>query len=97
MTSPDLSEITTNKARATFTQTIPDEVVADVTPLEVGASLHVSDLPLPEGVELVTDSALSVVSVILPRAAESQAAEEAQEEAAEESEATEKPAEGDSD
>ena len=76
---------------------IPDEVVADVTALEVGASLHVSDLPLPEGVELVTDSALSVVSVILPRAAESQAAEETEEEAAEESEAAEKPAEGDSD
>ena len=76
---------------------IPDEVVANVAPLEVGDSLHVSDLPLPDGVELVTDAALSVVSVILPRAAESQSAEETEEETAEGAEAAEKPAEGEGD
>lgn len=49
---------------------IPDEIVVDVTPLEVGDSLHVSDLTVPEGVELITDESLSVVSVIVPKAAE---------------------------
>ena len=72
---------------------IPDEFVADVSSLEVGDSLHVSDLALPQGVELVTDAALSVVSVILPRATETQEAEEKQEETAEGAEADEKPEE----
>jgi large subunit ribosomal protein L25 len=58
---------------------IPDEIVVDVSTLDIGDTLHVSDLPLPEGVEIMTDTALSVVSVIVPRAAE--AAEAAEEEA----------------
>ena len=48
---------------------IPDEVKADITSLDVGDSLHVSDLVLPGGVESLTDETLSVVSVVLPRAA----------------------------
>lgn len=48
---------------------IPDEVKADITSLDVGDSLHVSDLVLPSGVESLTDETLSVVSVVLPRAA----------------------------
>lgn len=47
---------------------IPDEVKADISSLDVGETLHISDLPLPEGVEPLTDESLSVVSVILPRA-----------------------------
>jgi len=47
---------------------IPDEVRADIGSLDVGDTLHISDLPLPEGVESLTDDSLSVVSVILPRA-----------------------------
>lgn len=58
---------------------IPDEVLADLGALDVGDSLHVSDLPLPEGVELVTSEALSVVSVVLPRAAAAEADAEAAE------------------
>ncbi|HKX46713.1 MAG TPA: 50S ribosomal protein L25 [Planctomycetota bacterium] len=46
---------------------IPDEIVADVSQMQVGDSLHVSDLALPEGVELRSDPALSVVSVLIPR------------------------------
>jgi len=45
---------------------IPDEFVVDVTPLEMGDSLHVSDIALPEGVELISDAELSVVSVVAP-------------------------------
>jgi len=47
---------------------IPKEIQVDVTELEVGASLHVRDLVLPEGVELRSDGDLSVVSVVLPAA-----------------------------
>ena len=45
---------------------IPKEIQVDVTLLEVGQSLHVRDLVLPEGVELRSDPDLSVVSVVVP-------------------------------
>ena len=48
-------------------RSIPNELVADVTELGLGESLHVRDLPLPEGVELHVDGDLSVVSVVAPR------------------------------
>jgi len=73
---------------------IPDEIIADVAALEIGDSLHVSDLPLPEGIELITDASLSVVSVILPKVVEEETEAAAEDEAAE-GEAAEAPAEGD--
>jgi len=54
---------------------IPDELTADVSELELGHSLHVSDIALPEGVELVSDPELSVVSVLLPKVVEEAVAE----------------------
>lgn len=45
---------------------IPNEITVDVSELEVGMSLHVRDLVLPEGVALVSDPDLSLVSVVLP-------------------------------
>jgi large subunit ribosomal protein L25 len=47
---------------------IPREIQVDVSGLDVGDSLHVRDLLLPEGVELRSDPDLSVVSVVLPQA-----------------------------
>jgi len=47
---------------------IPKEIQVDVSSLDVGSSLHVRDLVLPEGVELRSDRDLSVVSVVLPAA-----------------------------
>ncbi len=49
---------------------IPDEIFADISNLGIGESLHVSDLALPAGVELLTDPTLSVVSVMLPKSVE---------------------------
>jgi large subunit ribosomal protein L25 len=49
---------------------IPEEINADVSSLELGDSLHVRDLVLPEGVTLLSDPDLSVVSVVAPRAEE---------------------------
>jgi large subunit ribosomal protein L25 len=46
---------------------IPDDVIANVDGLEVGDSLHVSDLSLPAGIIMVSDATLSVVSVITPK------------------------------
>jgi large subunit ribosomal protein L25 len=51
-------------------QAIPQEVVADVSALDIGNSLHVRDLTLPEGVELESDPDLPVVSVVPPRVEE---------------------------
>ena len=58
---------------------IPEEIVADVSELDVGMTLHVRDLPMPDGVELLSDADLSVVSVVLPAAAEEEAAPEGEE------------------
>ena len=56
---------------------IPNHVELDVTKLVIGSSVHVSDIPLPEGVEVVDDADASVCVVSAPRAAvEAVAAEE---------------------
>jgi large subunit ribosomal protein L25 len=47
---------------------IPEFVEVDVSALEVGDSIHVSDLRLPEGVEVKTDPTLPVASVVVPAA-----------------------------
>jgi len=49
---------------------IPDSIDVDVSALEIGGSLHVRDIALPEGVTLISDLDLSVVSVIAPSAEE---------------------------
>jgi large subunit ribosomal protein L25 len=49
---------------------IPDQILVDVSQLEIGMSVHVRDLVLPEGVKLVSDPDLSVVSVVVPAALE---------------------------
>lgn len=46
---------------------IPGQVSIDVSALQMGDSLSVSDLQLPEGVEVLTDPALTLVSVVAPR------------------------------
>ena len=55
---------------------IPDEILVDVTELEQGNSLHVSDLVLPAGVELHTALDLPVVSVVAPKIEEEPVVEE---------------------
>lgn len=49
---------------------IPKEVRVDVTGLNIGDSLHVRDLALPEGVVLKSDGDLAVVSIVPPIAEE---------------------------
>ncbi len=71
---------------------IPEAIEVDVKDLELGATLLVQDLTLPEGVEVVTDPEEAVVKVDVPTAepadedaeADGEAAEEADGEASEE-------------
>ena len=48
---------------------IPNHVEIDVTKLTIGSSVHVRDIPLPEGVEVLDDLDASVCVVSAPRAA----------------------------
>ena len=72
---------------------IPEEFTVDVSGLDIGQSIHVRDLPLPEGVTLATDADLPVVSVVAPAVAEEEVTEEPEE--GELPEGEEAPAEGD--
>jgi len=72
---------------------IPQEIPVDVTELGIGDSLHVRDLALPEGVELLSDADLSVVSVVAPVVETVEAEVEAPVEGAEPSEAEPEPSE----
>jgi large subunit ribosomal protein L25 len=45
---------------------IPDELVMDITNLDLGDSLHARDLKLPAGVELKTDPDVALLSIVAP-------------------------------
>ncbi|MDN5292916.1 MAG: large subunit ribosomal protein [Eubacteriales bacterium] len=45
---------------------IPEVIEVDVSDLEIGDSIHVSDLKVPEGVEVISDPESVVVSVVAP-------------------------------
>jgi large subunit ribosomal protein L25 len=73
---------------------IPDEIVVDLTGLEIGDSIRVSDLKLPKGVEAAVDADATVATVAsasvmadADEAADAATAEEAVAEAAAEAEA----------
>ena len=73
---------------------IPESVDVDVSALEIGESIHVSDVSLGQDVEMITHGELPIVSVIAPAAAEEEPVAEEGEEAVEGAEAA-APAEGD--
>ena len=74
---------------------IPDHIDVDVTALTIGHSLHISDLKLPEGVEVTDDPEQTIAVVAAPKAEEEAApaatAEGAAPEAAAEPELIRKP------
>jgi len=51
-------------------QNLPEIIRVDVTALKIGDSIHVRDLPLPQGVETVDDADLTVFIVAEPTVAE---------------------------
>jgi large subunit ribosomal protein L25 len=46
---------------------LPEQIIVDVAHLEVGKTIHLGDIKAPEGVEILGDKHLSVISVALPR------------------------------
>lgn len=61
---------------------MPNHIDVDVTNLAMGHSLHVRDLKLPEGLEVLTDEDATVCAVIAPRAVLEEEAAPAEGEAA---------------
>ena len=55
---------------------IPEEFAVDVSGLEIGDSIHVRDLVVPEGVEILNDPDVSIVSVVAPTIVEEEVAAE---------------------
>ncbi|MFQ5441467.1 MAG: 50S ribosomal protein L25 [Thermodesulfobacteriota bacterium] len=49
---------------------IPDSLEVDITPLEIGQALHLSDITLPDGVTLIDDPEDTLVSIAAPVAEE---------------------------
>ena len=46
---------------------IPDEIVVDVAGMELGDSLHISDMPIPAGAEIHNEDSLTIATVLVPR------------------------------
>ncbi len=70
--------------------TIPETVVVDLTGLEIGDSIHFSQVSLPEGVEsVITDRDFTIATIAAPSAVKSEAAEGAEGEEGEEAEGAE--------
>jgi large subunit ribosomal protein L25 len=59
---------------------IPEEFTIDVSEFEIGQSLHVRDIAVPEGVEILNDPDVTVMSVVAPVAIEEEAPAEEEEE-----------------
>jgi large subunit ribosomal protein L25 len=49
-----------------FPQDVPDQIEVDVTDIELGGMIHVSDLAAPDGVLIVTSPEDAVLSIITP-------------------------------
>jgi large subunit ribosomal protein L25 len=63
---------------------IPEEFTIDVSEIEIGQSLHVRDIVVPENVEVLNDPDVTVMSVVAPVAIEEEAPAEEEEEEGEE-------------
>ncbi len=49
---------------------LPEQILVDVSSLEIGKSIHLGELKAPEGVEILGDKHISVLAVAAPRAEE---------------------------
>src|SRR6266704_110475 len=45
---------------------LPEVINVDVSPLEIGQSIHLNEIPLPAGVEVIGDKNIPVISVAAP-------------------------------
>ncbi|HJU75454.1 MAG TPA: 50S ribosomal protein L25/general stress protein Ctc [Gemmatimonadaceae bacterium] len=49
---------------------IPERIEVDVTELSIGHSIHVNEISVPEGVEVLDDDESTIATVVAPRAVE---------------------------
>jgi len=49
---------------------LPEQIIVDVSALEIGKTIHIGEITAPQGVELLGDKKIPVVSVAAPRAEE---------------------------
>jgi large subunit ribosomal protein L25 len=61
---------------------LPEQMIVDVSHLELGKSIHLGDIKAPAGVEILGDKHISVISVALPRTEEEEVAAAAEGEVA---------------
>jgi len=61
------------KARA-LPKDLPEVIMVDVSHLKIGDAIHLGDIPVPQGVEILGDKHVSVISVAAPRTEEEEAA-----------------------
>lgn len=71
-----MNHLVTHLTFLTLPSQIPDEIVVDVDGLDTGATIHASDLVLPEGCELVSDPTTTIVTVSAVRASKTADEEE---------------------
>ena len=71
---------------------IPDSFELDVTDLNIGDSLHVSDLNIPQGIEVLVEGELTIATVVPPTKVEEIEPEVLEEEEVEEGEEVEEEA-----
>ena len=57
---------------------LPEQILVDVSHLELGKSIHLGEINAPEGVEILGDKKVSVISVALPKTEAEVAAETAE-------------------
>jgi len=53
---------------------LPEQIIVDVSHLELGKAVHLGEIKAPAGVEILGDKKIPVVSVALPRSEEEEAA-----------------------
>jgi large subunit ribosomal protein L25 len=53
---------------------LPEQIIIDVSHLELGKAVHVGEVKAPAGVEILGDKSMPVVTVALPRTEEEEAA-----------------------
>jgi large subunit ribosomal protein L25 len=46
---------------------LPEQILIDVTALEVGKTIHIGEIKVPEGVEIIGNKSAPVVSVAMPK------------------------------
>ena len=60
---------------------LPEQIVVDVSHLELGKAIHLGEIKTPAGVEILGDKNIAVISVAMPRTEEEEAAVAAEGEA----------------